>query len=143
MKDFKRENGKYYIKGKEVSEEAAFSMLEEELEKANKKLDSPSPLPISKLNLNPNKSPEDEIYCCPDCQEILDLIKYLSEASNEEAVGTFTDIMSKHERNSYLQGQIDAFSQMGSIGYKISSKLEISLDEMQQQDYEEDNYPID
>ena len=125
MKDFKRCDGKFYINSKEVSEEAYMSMLEE---KANN---------FSIPQLNPNYSPENDIRFSPESQNILDLIDELSNIEPEDAVQKFTDMISKNSRDSYMQGQIDAYTEFGILGHKIATRMEIELEEMQSEDYDE------
>lgn len=130
MENFKSENGKYYIDGKKVSQKTYTSMLEEYLETAKESLEKAN----NQNRIYPSIPHQTENNCneefCKHCQATLDFIKYLSQIEPENALEIFNGMIEQHRQESYMSGMIEAYNNLGSIGYKIASKIENDLEEM-------------
>lgn len=121
--DFKTIDGKHYINDKEVSLDAYISMLEESYEKLSQQ---------RPIYFSPDSQEDSEF--CPECQDILNLITDLSKMELKEAIDTFNRVIFKHRREAFMEGQIDAYEQLGSLGYKVAARIE---NDLQSEDFDE------
>ncbi len=130
MQNFKTENGKYFINSKEVDEKVYISMLEEALDQSKKQNETISKLMANTNNTNRKQEDDCEEEFCEDCQGILDLINDLCEMPPEEALDVFREIVGQHRQEAFIEGMIEAYNNLGSIAFKVASKLENQLDDM-------------
>lgn len=75
---------------------------------------------------------EEDGEFCEECQGILDLIFDLSEMDERDAIDTFKDIMYKNRQEAFLEGMIEAYTELGNLSHKISSRIENQLEDCEE-----------
>ena len=131
MENFKSENDKYFIDGKEIPDYKVYiAMLEEYLETAKDSLEKYKNQNKVYPSIPHNTEDDCDEEFCEDCQATLEFIGYLSKMQPEDALEIFNATIDQHKQEAYMQGMIDAYNNLGSIGYKIASKVENELEEM-------------
>jgi len=124
MDNFKSEEGKYYIDGKEVTEKTYISMLEEKISRQN--------ISIPTFNLKQNQE-EQQLH--EDYQEILEFIQYLNEIHPEEAIQEYNQMVFDISYESFLQGVIHAYNEIGGFAHKVA-RCENQLEDMSSGEFE-------
>jgi len=137
----------YQINDKFVSKEVYDSMEQDEslfvlppLPKMNGSPENSNPpkpsnvININKYNTNQNEYNSDSEECdCPQCQELLDIIYTIREMDDYEAKELLTNYIDAIKTKTGLETSAEIYGQLGNSMIKVSSQLEIQLDDFMSQ----------
>jgi len=96
--------------------------LKEVTEETYKKLSEDEFINNMSSRFNTNNFNKKEV--CENHQEILNIIDYLSTVNSNEAVEFFNSIL----QDTFYEGIIFAYNEVGMMAYKIAAKIENFLD---------------
>ena len=105
------------------------------------------PLPKPKMNVSPenncnininnvdntNINTNTEECPCENCQELLNIISDIREMGDNEALVELGSYIEAVKTKTHMESLIEAYSELGSSMVKVSSRLEIQLENFMEQ----------
>ena len=113
-----KENGeiikKFYIDGKEVTQDVYFNLTDELYENTKLKQDDHN----------------EEICNCEECQYLLELINEIRQSSDSEALAILKDEIDFRVQEAYIEGQHVLANELGNSLLKHAVRLESKLEDL-------------